>query len=290
MSNLMSFRRGISPSFVADFQAGLLVPLLKAAVHQELDLQIREEYINLYYHGCSVIKLSRTKREVGTYKTEIHVKYLTGVTLPDERSRSKEYATFDVSPAFVDAYVLNLPSIMVNARGFKKREGEAEQMLVRNSLLPSSSMILIDRQVQVHDIKDKADVIGITYEAEPRLIIGEVKVGLNNGIQSIPDQLEKYYSNLAGADGRLNQNVDAAYRNVVEQKKALGVLPQNIVYPNERPRVECLAILCDYNEQSRLLGRARELAKNKSFPLWVATPVGPKFRVPEIAKWERLSP
>ena len=61
-------------------------------------------------------------------------------------------------------------------------------------------------------------------------------------------------------------------------------------YPNERPRVECLAILCDYNEQSQLLGRARCLAKNKFFPLWVATPVGPNFRVPEIMKWERLNP
>lgn len=273
---------------MTDLSAGPLSPLLKAVRHHDLDLQIREEYVNLYYRGLSALKVTRIPRS-GDYRAQIHVKYLSGVELPGERRRNAAYMEFDVGAAFVNAYVQRLPALCANADNYRSPERDAEQRLVRNSLTPDSPLVGLDRQVQVRGLLRRADVIGITRESGPRLILGEIKAGLNNDIQSLPEQLRPYYAVLADGDGRLKVELAGAYRNVVAQKQRLGVLHPDVVFPSRSPRVECLVILCDYNNRSKLLDRARATAKHCGLIIWVVKP-GPDYRIPDISNWERLNP
>lgn len=273
---------------MADLRDGMLSPLLKAAIQHGLDLQIREDYINLYYYGLSAIKVMRPIRG-GSYSATVHVKYLAGTALPQETGRNDRYAAFDVGPSFVDEYVHQLAAITANADSYRTREADAEQRLVRDSLMPESPVCFLDRQVQVHGVRKRADVIGITRDGEC-LLLGEIKVGLNNDIQRLPWQLDSYYKVLADGDGRVRQQIAGAYRNVIAQKQTLGTLPPHVAFPVEDPRVECIVILRDYNSRSRLLDRTRDRAKNCGFVIWVVKPAGSDHGIPDRSKWERLCP
>jgi len=281
-----SLNRGLSDGFLSSLLNGTMAPLLHVAKAYDLDVQIREDYINLYCRGLSLLKLEHLS--TGTYRAEIHVKFLAGVQLPGEMRRSKDYATFSAGGDFAQQYASQLAAISTNSRPYAKDEGSAEDGLVRNSLRARSDMAIIDRQLQLHHVSKRADVICLTSEDEPRFIIGEVKYGLNNDIQTIPDQLAPYYRMRTEADGRLTQNAAEVYRRVVEQKRCLSLLPDDIAFPAGRPRVECLAILCDYNRRSELLSRARAAARDCGFTIHVVQPSGPDYAVPPVAEWQRL--
>lgn len=288
MQDEQAFKRGLSPQFIIDLRTGMLAPLLNAASQQDTDLQIREDSINLYYQGLSALKLTRD--EQGSYTAEIHLKFLTGIELPGEKNRGKKYVKFEVTAAFVEAYVQQLAALKANADLQRLPEPDAEQTFVRNSQRPDSTMTILDRQVRVHGILKQADLIGLTHEDDPRLIIGEIKVGMNNDIQLLHDQLESFFNVMTGIDGLLRPEVADAYRTVVAQKQELGVLPRSVVFPKENPRVECLALLCNYNSRSKLLERARDQARDCGFEIWVVQPRGPDYRVPDVARWMPLCP
>ncbi|MBM3500217.1 MAG: type I restriction enzyme HsdR N-terminal domain-containing protein [Armatimonadetes bacterium] len=282
------FARGLSEEFMRDLREGALSGLLDATRTYRLDLQIREDYLNLYHDGKAVLKLEHRPR-LSAYRAVIHSKFLPGVELPGPASSRKEHMCFDAGPGFVDAYASQLPKIIANACRYRHSEGAAEEALIRQSLIGSSPVVFIDRQVQVHGVSKRADVIGLTRDGE-RVILGEVKQGLNNDIQHLIDQLTPYYHIAAGADGCLSNEFAFAYRVVVEQKRELGVLPESIVFPAVPPRVDCLVMLCDYNEKSQLLGRLRGQAARSDLRIWLTCPFGPDYLLSPPEEWEQLCP
>ena len=199
--------------------------------------------------------------------------------------RSKDYATFSADGDFAQQYASQLTAISTNSRPYAKDEGSAEDGLVRNSLRARSDMAIIDRQLQLHHVSKRADVICLTSEDEPRFIIGEVKYRLNNDIQTIPDQLAPYYRMLT--ERRAPHRTPPSIPPGSRQKRRLGLLPDALL-PGRRPRVECLSILCAYNPLSELLSRARAAAIDCGFTIHVVQPSGPDYAVPPVAEWQRL--
>ncbi len=58
---------GLSPSFMADLQSGLLLGMLQQVrADKDLDLHIRDNYLNIYYKGNSLLtvrlNLDRVRR------------------------------------------------------------------------------------------------------------------------------------------------------------------------------------------------------------------------------------
>ena len=69
-------RRGLSPEFLADLQGGLLAPIReRVARDQSLCLELREDYINVYYRGGNVMRVSRAN---GGYSAFFDTKYFQG--------------------------------------------------------------------------------------------------------------------------------------------------------------------------------------------------------------------
>lgn len=280
--------RGLSDEFLSSLQSGSMAPIICAAKTYGLDLQIREDYINLYHRGLSLLKLTHSRR--GSYRAEINLKFLPGVQLPGEIRRGACYATFDADDLFARQYSTSVAAVSANADRHVGSERSAEQSLVRGSLHAGSAVVIIDRQVQLHGLRKCADVIGITREDEPRLIIGELKYGLDRRIPRISEQLGHYYRMLTDPDGRLAQNVADVYRRVIEQKCRLHVLPGDVSFPARSPRVECLAILCDYSPRRPLLEEARAAAEGCGFAVRLVQPTGPDYEVPPVDEWEKLCP
>ncbi len=231
------FNRGLSDEFITELLTGNFAPLLAKSVSVGLDIQIREKYVGFYHDGLSVLALSEHAASP-RYRARIHRKYLEGTVLPDALTPVGNYRRFDATGQFVGAYTKHLPAILSNAQPYAGPEAVVEQKMIRASHGGASPVVFIDRQVQVHGVRKKADLVGLT--AAGQFAVTELKRGLDNRIQHLMDQIHEYHAVLAGPDGCLREEVARSYRKVVQQKQALGLLPRDNRLPDERAQVTCL--------------------------------------------------
>ncbi len=68
--------RGLSPTFMKALQSGLLTPILEVVKSDDtLSLNIRDEYINIYYRGGSIIRVKHPKGVGSNYAFWFDPKY-----------------------------------------------------------------------------------------------------------------------------------------------------------------------------------------------------------------------
>ena len=281
------FARGLTDKFLSDLTNGFLQNLLQAAVCRQLDIQIREDYINIYACGGSVMKLIHSQ-QCHKYSAEIHRKYVNGLLWTTPPKTGNDYCTFVVDSAFVSDYITNLNQILQNATAKEKTEATIEEKLIQASHHPGSPLIFLDRQVQLHGVQKRMDMIGLALHPEPKIVLTELKQGLDNRIQKLMEQISSYYD-LIDPDGHLREDVFGSYINVIEQRQKLGLIPLEISMPKDRPTVECLIVLYDYNERSELLSRLVDAAKQHTLPVRLVSLPKEQFAMPPMLEWRVLS-
>lgn len=291
MREPVRFSRGLSKVFLDEIKAGRFSGVLHAAASHQLDIQIRERYLDVYAQGCCVLKLEEGRSGPVAYRASIHHKFLQGVSLADEqgcRARGN-YVRFEASPQFIETYLRALDAILANSRRYGRPEAALEEQMIGHSRRPSSPVLLIDRQVQVHGIRRRADLIGVSVdpEAAARVVLVELKQGLDNRIQHLTDQMGQYRQIIA-PQGRLHCEVASSYQTVVAQKRDLGILPPTVTFPEGQPAVECLLVLADYNPKSKLLDRLRERERESSFGVKLVLLGKHQYVLPPTDSWEAL--
>lgn len=281
------FARGLADDFVSELSAGYLQPLIGTAVNKQLDIQIRENSVDIYASGRCVLNLAHSRKH-GTYKAKVHNKYLNGIPLPvSPNITSDNYCRFAFDPAAAHWYLAGIDQIIANAITTVKPEAATEEKLIQASLLAESPLIFLDRQVQLHGVQKRMDLIGLALHPEPKIFLTELKQGLDNRIQNTIDQIDSYY-NLIAPGGHLREDVYVSYANVITQKKKLGLMPSGISMPTNRPVVEPLIVLYDFNERSKLLNRLVVAAKYHALPVrLVLLPKG-GFVLPPLSDWRLL--
>ncbi|HHN46126.1 MAG TPA: hypothetical protein ENN09_01675 [Planctomycetes bacterium] len=258
------FSRGLSAKFIEKLLHGRFAGLLQAVIAEGLDVQIRENYIDVYHRGLAVLKLAEHSRPP-EYRATIHRKFLSGVQLPDVVPRaSGNYLHFAAAEEFAKRYVEHLPRILSNAEQYAGTEATVEEDMIRASKTANSPVVFIDRQVQAHGIRKKADLLGVTAAAD-RVVLVELKQGRDSRIQSLMGQIADYYHALTVPGGRLHEQVTDSCRRIVAQKKSLGLLPEHVMFPKTPPVVECLLVLYGYPLKSALLDRLRSAAGCNDF-------------------------
>ena len=280
----IGFRRGISERFLGELLEGCFADICRAVMRHGLDLQIRQNYIDIYQRGNAVLKLRELKRPP-CFRAEFHEKYLRGVSLPDQLPPGKSpYVAFDARGRFVEAYVRALPQVMANAKDYPGEEGAVEGELIRENCVPRAPVVFIDRQVQAHGVRKKADLLGLTRDG---VALVELKQGLDTRIQRLMEQVGDYHGVLVD-DGRLRHEVSDSYRKVVAQKKVLGFLPDDVAWPEGRPAVECLIVLYAYNPRSQLLDRLRRAASCSALRTSLVLLSKGEYAIPPPEKWKQL--
>ena len=281
------FARGLSATFLNDLETGFLQGLIHTATEKHLDVQIRENCIDVYALGRSVLNLKQMA-QFGAYGCKIHSKFLTGLEwMASLNIRSDGYCYFGVDSANLAMFIRSIDRIVGNAEATAEPEASAEQGLIQESHQPGSPLIFIDRQVQLHGVRKRLDLIGMCVQSEAKIVLTELKCGLNNDIQHVMDQIGPYYR-LIAEDGRLREDVFASYEDVVRQKQRLGLLSPQVRMPEERPRVECLVVLYDYNIRSRLLDRLRQAAELSNLPASFVSLPKEHYVIPPISDWTPL--
>jgi hypothetical protein len=250
--------RGLSDRFMNSLKTGHLSALTRKVIKDpDLDLQIRHNYLNIYYKGNSLLKLSETRQQ--QYKAYIHPKFLGDQpisALDDEASVE----------SFLGRILYLKESIITY--GKSSLEIEYEQLIIRannNEPRNNTEYFIIDRQYTTEK-GERFDLTGIYWSRSKKrskgqevpLCLIEIKFALNREIRQLHRQLSAYYQSLQNQF----KNIVAESQHVFRQKLDLGLYnqPQDRVealktlqISSDFTKTQFILILVDYNPFSTLL-------------------------------------
>jgi hypothetical protein len=192
----------------------------------ELDLELRDNYFNLYCRGNSLGKVSYSTK-TGLYAVSVHKKFVGD----DVRKRFKhqergEYLTFhlpsrDLHPFFSSK---NLTSMGQKVKAVNYQEEIAFEQMLMTDNVGRTDLIIIDRQVRDTASSTKMDLLALSRKKgnEFNFCVIEVKLGNNRELEgAVLTQLQGYIERIAS-------NHDAykrCYELNISQKQALELLP-----------------------------------------------------------------
>ena len=252
--------RGLTATFFNDLQSGLLLPLLeRLRLDQTLDMQIRNDYLNVYYRGGNLLRLAATPNG---YSATFNVKYAGGAAL--------QLPPMDVvTAADVDTWLATFPAMKqaMDLSGQIKEERQIQQRIARDN---NRSSVSRATDFYVCDIEyasphGQFDLIAVRWPSTPskrkqssgrRLIIGEVKQGdsaltTKAGVHAHVRDVDAFLSDPARV-----QDLKAEMVTVFNQKRDLGLLDEGrelVSFSDERPML--LFIFVNHDPDSAVLRR-----------------------------------
>ncbi len=249
--------RKLSSAFLHCLQLDFLSEITEYVRHDhDLNLEIRDDYINVYYKGNSLLKLS----EAGSllcYKAQIDKKFLEGVNI------SLDF-TKDTTPVFVK----NIPLVKENILEHGKRslEIEYEQMIIRANNFEqrnNTEYFIVDRQYAIKE--GRFDLTGIYWKTEGRkrkqevpVCLMEIKFALNQDIQDVHQQLARYYEPIKNNAASIAEEMECLFRQKLALKlydqpvERLGVMG-TLTFSRNIKDFQFILVLVDYNPNSSLL-------------------------------------
>lgn len=188
----------------------------------EYDLQIRGNYLNLYYKGNSLGKITYLKSKK-SYKIEIHRKFI------EVKESTKKYHLFTLESNELHPF-FSTRNLSLMARKVKKvlfqEEIVFEQMLLTDNI-NRDDLIIIDRQVADQNSSTKMDLLALKRNntGKYQFCVLEVKLGNN------PELKDRVFTQLSGYVKRIRKNFPQykeCYEKNALQKQKLGLLSSNL--------------------------------------------------------------
>lgn len=224
--------RSLSSKFISDLQAEDILGKILSYVKNDntLDIEIRENYINIYYRGGNILKVTEKGK---SYIYDYDKDYLKGSVLPCVNTLSQYKSNRDWDNFF---------PMMKQAMDFyfskhAKEEREYQQLVVRennySSIANSTDYFIIDIEYDNH-AHARFDLIAIEWPStssdrklpkKPRLIVIEMKYGDgalsgSAGIKKHCDDFNKFVSSPKELEDFKNEML-----SVFSQKRELGLIP-----------------------------------------------------------------
>jgi hypothetical protein len=248
--------RGLSDSFFECLQSGFLSGITESAKGDpDLNLEIRDNYINVYYKGNSLLKLSETSS--AQYKAVIDKKFLAGLSFP-----------LVFTEGNIDQFRSAIPLIKQNIVkvGTRSLEIEYEQMIIRaNNYEPrnNSEYFIVDKQYAVKE--GRYDLTGIFWERTRRrrnqevpVCLMEIKFALNTDISEVHEQIYRYYESIKPRAAEFATEMQLVFRQkidlglYIQPKERLAAL-RTLEFSKEIEKFQFILVLVDYNPNSSKL-------------------------------------
>jgi hypothetical protein len=245
--------RKLSENFIQELKSGQFKNLLSQVISDsDLDMQIRNNYVNIYYKGNSILKLDEK------HNYSIHDKFVNNTTI-------NKACAFDTNQ-----YLRELHKIKENVNGVKSKkptlEIEYEQLIIRSNNSVNSEIFITDRQFADKENGEdiRFDLTGFTWEGTRKrgqsvpLTFIEVKYGLNNDIQNLASQLERYYNKVRTKIDEIAEET----HELIKIKADLGLFGykepealKSLKVSNNMDDALFIVALIDFNPNSSLFGR-----------------------------------
>lgn len=222
--------RGLNRTFLQDLQSGSLRPLLdRVHLDRTLCLELRDDYLNVYYRGGNLLRLGTAG---DGYVAVFDVKYAKGAPLELPNSSVRD-------PDDVAAWLHAMPGLKLAMDLFMgqhpKEEREIQQLIARDnnigSVSRSTDFFVCD--IEYANAHGRFDIVGVHWPSTGvdrkqsdgrRLVLGEVKQGDNAlaGKAGLHDHVR-------GVDGFLSDparlaGIKEEMVTVFNQKRALGLM------------------------------------------------------------------
>jgi hypothetical protein len=231
--------RKLDDRFMKDLQEGELSKFLELVKSDNtLDLEIRENYINIYYRGGNIDKISRN--ESGKYIHDFDENYF--------KTEEKFEVTIDKFPIMKQA---------MNSYLKDKAEREFQQLIVRENnyskIAKSTDYYIADIEYMDSANKARSDIVAVKWESDSpirkktaglELALIEVKYG--DGALSdesgMLDHLEK-------ANNINIYELQNEMRNCFNQKIELGLIPdlKKIENFKEQSKIDFIFLLINHD-------------------------------------------
>lgn len=243
-----------------DLTTGFLNPLLnKVRLDVDLDMQIRENYINIYYKGNSLLKLEERH---GLYKLYIDRKFIDELVIPNIVDKNTLELFLDSIPKLKENILLH---------GRTSIETEYEQLMIRaNNYQPhnNNEYFILDRQVAAGKA-GRFDLTGFFWNRAKRrksqvvpLCLMEVKYALNRDIQNVAEQIKRYFEAIC----QNPQSFAEEAETILSQKLELGLFKaskeqleamKTLTFFRDISHFRIILILIDYNPYSKLFNETK---------------------------------
>lgn len=245
--------RGINAQFINDLTSGCLSWFLTRVINDnKLSLQIREDYINIYYRGGNALRIGK-KRD--GYRFKFDEKYCIN---QETRTRVKAFNSLDDYRENFSLLLSEMDSwFSVNP----KPERELQHELLTHNV--DDFCILDIEYTSVYTEKGRTrrprlDMIAVN---NGKIIIIENKYGIN--AMGGKSGVAKHYMDICTIvenDGTRNALMESM-KNISTNKRALGLPTADI----KSTDVEILFVIFKYNEKSKMIDKQLE-GINKRYP------------------------
>lgn len=279
-----SFRRGLDPLFIEQLMNGAFRPLMNTVREQRLDLEIRENYINVYHGRNSVLKLEYRKREQ-EFCASVHGKYNppSGFIRAERNPYGRQVFTLAEASEWTDAFVTSVPQICRDSGDHNKPEGDAEFGIMQANHEPP--FVALDRQLQLEGARDsKVDILGLSMaDGSASMVLVELKHGKHLNTLAVLEQIDRY-RRLYAADDRLRQDVADSLDQTLSLKQKLGLLRGAPQQPLRELPIDLLVVLVSANSPVLTPPKA---TTGGALVHYVGLATG-DFRIPERKHWKTL--
>jgi len=197
----------------------------------EYDLQIRDNYFNLYYKGNSIGKISFNSK-LGLYRIAIHNKFISK-KIKDRFNpiEQNNYLIFYLKnnllhPLFSSN---NLLSIAQKVKDVKYQEETTFEQMLMTDNVNRRDLIIIDRQIVDTVSRTKMDLLALSQiknkDNDYRFCVIEVKLGNNPELRGkVSIQLKEYISRISNNFSDYKK----CYEKNFKQKQELGLLSSSL--------------------------------------------------------------
>jgi len=239
MAKQLQSKRILNDNFIFHLQKDFLKPILQAVLDDNnLILEIRQNYINIYYRGGNLLKLKQTN---DGYIAEFDAKYCKNEKyqkMVHDIIEVKTIKSLNESIHWADNFHFLKQVMDYYNNSNEKLEKEFQQLVVReNNRLRSANdtdYYIIDYEYTSNVMKDaRFDLIALRWDSTPNdrknpnncsLAIIEMKYGddaLDNdsGIKSHIDDVDKFLGNK-----EYFENFKTEMLDVFKQKRELGLI------------------------------------------------------------------
>jgi hypothetical protein len=239
----------------------------KNLIGNDIDIQFRGDYLNLYYKGASLLKfkwLSQNSYEItisGKYLKPVGIKWLKPKNTLDDNSIQPVRKNFKAIVAQLKSNIRYL------GRG---NENAFEQIFIENNCNSRNkpSFTVIDRQVVVPGSRERLDLVAISKikdSDEYRLNLIELKYGVDKRIPDVHGrQLEKYHDRFK--DGYFV--IVEQYQEIIKQKRSVGLLPhatEEVLISKDPKTMRKVAVFGNIRNSHPLIEKAKRQFDKDTF-------------------------